>query len=54
MKQTITLEQTADYITKALIITAFTEPVEEDIGFSIRELKIIRKAIELAIFENEK
>ena len=53
MKQ-ITLEQTSDLITTALIITAVSENVDEDIEFSIGQLKIIRKEMELALNANEK
>ena len=45
----ITLERTADLIEKAL-----TETGKENTVFTVADLKIIRKAIELAINENEK
>ena len=49
MKKEISLEKTADLIEKAL-----TETGKENTVFTVDDLKIIRKAIELAINENEK
>ena len=49
VKKEISLEHAADLIEKAL-----TETGKENTVFTVDDLKIIRKAIELAINENEK